>query len=119
MIMIEDICKSCGIKDENLRIFDPCDVAEAEKILKEELAKDEPSIMIARRPCALLKYVDKSNKHEIKDCKKCKVCMKVGCPAISWNDKGGAAINTALCNGCGLCANLCKPGCITGATGAK
>jgi indolepyruvate ferredoxin oxidoreductase alpha subunit len=112
MIMIENIAKACGIKDENLRIFDPCDIKEAERILKEELAKDEPSVLIARRPCALLKYVDKSAKREIKDCKKCKVCMKIGCPAIAWSDGKGAEINPALCNGCGLCENLCKPGCI-------
>ena len=112
IIAIEDIAKACGIKDSNIRIVDPCDVEESERVLKEELAKDEPSVVIARRPCVLLKYVKKDKKYEIKDCKKCKICMKVGCPAIAWSDANGAEINPALCNGCGLCANLCKPGCV-------
>jgi indolepyruvate ferredoxin oxidoreductase alpha subunit len=111
-ILIEDIVKACGIKDDNIRIVDPVDIVETERVLKEELAKDEPSVIIARRPCVLLKYVKKDKKYEVKDCKKCKICIKVGCPAISWSDANGALISPALCGSCGLCANLCKPGCI-------
>ena len=108
-IKIEDICKACGV--DNIRIVDPIDIAETERVLKEELEKDEPSVIIARRPCALLKYVKRDKKYEVKDCKKCKACIKIGCPSISWGEDG-AVINSVTCAGCGLCANICKPGCI-------
>ena len=112
MISLEAICKAAGIKEENIRAFDPCDIAEAEKVLKEELAKEnEPSVMIARRPCVLLKYVKKDKKYEIKDCKGCKACMVVGCPAIKFENKK-AEIDPSLCTGCGLCEKLCKFGAI-------
>ena len=81
-----------------------CDAA-----VKEELAADEPSVIISRRPCALLKYV----KHktplmvDADKCRSCKMCMKIGCPAISMTS-GKAAIDNTLCTGCGVCAQLCK-----------
>ena len=110
-ISIENICKGSGIKEGNIRVFDPCDMAESEKILKEELAKDEPSVLIARRPCVLLKYVKRDKKYIVKDCKGCKACMSIGCPAISFEDKK-AAVDASMCTGCGLCEQMCKPGCI-------
>jgi len=113
IVSIEEICKASGIKEENIKIFDPCDIAEAERILKEELAKDEPCVMIARRPCVLLKYVKKDKKYTIKehDCTGCKLCMAVGCPAIKFENKK-AIIEPSSCTGCGLCEKLCKFGAI-------
>lgn len=105
----EDVCRGAGIK--NIRISDPCDLAETEKILKEELEKDEPSVIIIRRPCALLKSVKKDKYCEVKNeaCKGCKMCMQIGCPAISFdNESRKAKIDTAICAGCGLCEKLCK-----------
>jgi indolepyruvate ferredoxin oxidoreductase alpha subunit len=107
IVSIEAICRAAGIKESNIKVFDPCDIAEAEKILKEELSKDEPSVMIARRPCAMLKHVKKDKKYAVKDCKGCKACMAVGCPAIRFENKA-ADIDPSLCAGCGLCRQLCK-----------
>ncbi|MCL2159918.1 MAG: thiamine pyrophosphate-dependent enzyme, partial [Oscillospiraceae bacterium] len=108
-ITIEAICEAAGIKKENIKIVDPCDIAETEKILVEELKKEEPSVIIARRPCVLLKNAKKPLKYAIKteDCKGCRVCMSGGCPAIKFEDKK-AEIDQSLCTGCGLCEKLCK-----------
>ena len=74
---------------------------------KTEVEADEPSVIIAQRPCALLKTVKYVGHCEItEDCKKCKQCLKLGCPAISLCD-GNIVIDTNQCNGCGLCINVC------------
>ena len=111
-IDLEALCRSMGFA--RVRVVDPYDLAESEKVLKEELAADEPSVIISRRPCALLKYV-KHNPPFIVDkdkCKNCKMCMKLGCPAISIHD-GKAVIDKTLCLGCGVCKQLCKFGAIS------
>lgn len=99
------LAKSIGI--ERISICDPFDVKEFERVVKEEVDADEPSLIIAQRPCALLKSVKYVGKARITDeCKKCKQCMKLGCPAISIKD-GKIVIDTNQCNGCGLCLNVC------------
>ena len=106
-IDLETLCKAVGIK--RVQVVDPYDLAQCDKVLKEELAAGEPSVIISRRPCALLKYV-KHNKPLSVDpekCKSCKMCMKIGCPAISMVD-GVAKVDNTLCTGCGVCAQLCK-----------
>ena len=106
-IDLETLCKAVGIK--RVQVVDPYDLAQCDRVLKEELAAGEPSVIISRRPCALLKYV-KHNKPLTVDpekCKSCKMCMKIGCPAISMVD-GVAKVDTTLCTGCGVCAQLCK-----------
>ena len=109
IISIEAICKASGIKESNIRIIDPYNMDESERVLKEELAKSEPSVIIARRPCVLLKYVKKDKKYTITNCKSCRRCMTIGCPAISINVKSGeTSIDASLCTGCGLCAKMCK-----------
>jgi len=108
-IDLEALCKAVGIK--RVRVVDPYDLGECDTVIKEELAADEPSVIISRRPCALLKYV-KHNKPLVVDkdkCKSCKMCMKIGCPAISMQD-GKAVIDNTLCTGCGVCEQLCKFG---------
>ena len=112
-ILIENIAKAVGVPEEHIRIVDPNDLAETEKVLKEELASDTPSVVICRRPCALLKYV-KHNPPLVIDhdkCVGCKACMKIGCPCISVKD-GKASIDQTLCNGCGLCTQMCRLGAI-------
>ena len=106
-IKIEDICRASGIKEGNIRIADPYNMEETERIIKEELAKDEPSVIIARRPCVLLKYVKQDKKYMVTDCKKCRRCLSIGCPAISLN-AGKAQIDASMCTGCGLCEKMCK-----------
>ena len=102
---LELLCKAVGI--DNVVVADPFDVKNFEKIVKEETAKDEPSVIIAQRPCALLKTVKYSGRCKITDkCKNCKMCLKAGCPAITVKD-GKPVIDPTQCNGCGLCINIC------------
>lgn len=104
------LCKAVGV--DSVRVCDPFNLKEFEKVVKEETEKDEPSVIIAQRPCALLKRVKYTGHCEINDkCKKCKACMKLGCPAISAND-GTVKIDMTQCNGCGLCINVCPFGAI-------
>ena len=99
------LAKSIGI--ERISVCDPFDVKEFEKVVRREVEADEPSLIIAQRPCALLKTVKYVGKAKVTEaCKKCKQCMKLGCPAISFND-GKVVIDTNQCNGCGLCLNVC------------
>ena len=102
------LCKAIGV--ESVVVADPFDVKNFEKVVKEEVEKDEPSVIIAQRPCALLKTVKYTGKCKINDnCRKCKMCMKLGCPAISF-DGERIVIDETLCNGCGLCFNVCPFG---------
>ena len=106
-IDLEALCKSIGIK--RVRVVDPYNLSECDSVIKEELSYDEPSVIISRRPCALLKYVKHSRPLYVQadKCKSCKMCMKIGCPAISMKD-GIAQIDSTLCTGCGVCSQLCK-----------
>ena len=106
-IDLESLCKAVGIR--RVRVVDPYDLAQCDVALKEELAADEPSVIISRRPCALLKYVKHNKPLEVDTdkCKSCKMCMKIGCPAISMKD-GKAVVDNTLCTGCGVCEQLCK-----------
>ena len=105
-IDLESLCRSVGIR--RVRVVDPYDLAQCDAVLKEELAAGEPSVIISRRPCALLKSV----KHkpaltvDADACVGCKLCMQIGCPAISM-EGGKAKIDATLCVGCGVCEQLC------------
>ncbi len=106
-IDLESLCHAVGIK--RVRVVDPYDMEICQTVIEEELEAKEPSVIISRRPCALLKYVKHpgpicSNPEK---CKGCKACMKIGCPAISMVD-GKAKIDATLCVGCGVCEQLCK-----------
>lgn len=104
------LCKAIGV--EHVVVCDPFDVKAFEKVVKEETQREEPSVIIAQRPCALLKSVKYTGHCTVTDkCKDCKMCMKLGCPAISIkNDK--VTIDATQCNGCGLCINVCPFGAI-------
>ena len=106
------LCHSIGI--EHVVVADPFDVKNFEKVVKQETDRDELSVIIAQRPCALLKSVKFSGKCVVnaETCKKCKRCMKLGCPAISMSADGSVHIDTTLCNGCGLCVGVCPFGAI-------
>lgn len=108
---LELLGKAVGI--DRVSIIDPFDLKQCEKVLKEELASDEPSLVIVQRPCALLKSVKFPGPIKINNekCKKCKMCMKLGCPAIV--DRGDyLEIDKTLCVGCGLCKNVFSFGAI-------
>ena len=108
-INLEALCKAMGF--ERVRVVDPYNLAECDQAIKEELAADAPSVIISRRPCALLKYVKHSAplKVDTAKCVGCKACMKLGCPAISMKN-GKACVDVTLCVGCGVCQQLCKFG---------
>lgn len=105
-IDLEALCRSMGFA--NVRVVDPYNLEQCDTVLKEELAKKEPSVIISRRPCALLKYVkhDKPLKVNPEKCRSCKSCMRIGCPAISMKD-GKAFVDTTQCVGCKVCSQLC------------
>lgn len=103
------LCKTVGC--DSVRVVDSYDLAEVEKTLKEELAADGVSVIVAKRPCALL---DRNYPAPctVSDCRKCGMCFKLGCPAIEKQADGSAKINASLCVGCGLCEKVCKFGAI-------
>lgn len=105
-----DLCKACGA--DSVRVTNAYDLKNTEKVIKEELAREGVSVIIAQRPCALL---DKSEKipHVVSDkCRNCKACLKLGCPAIIAG-KDRVSIDFSLCTGCGVCEQVCKFGAIT------
>ena len=104
---LEALCRALGIN--RVRVVDPYDLAACDAAIKEELAAEEPSVIISRRPCVLLKSVKTAPALRVNEdkCKKCKRCATLGCPAISI--KGGkASIDATLCVGCEVCVGLCK-----------
>ncbi len=110
-INIPALCRAMGVK--NVYEVNAFDLPLLEKTVKEETAKDEVSVIITKTPCVLL---DKRKKplyiaHEDK-CKKCGMCMKPGCPAMTKNADGTIHIDDTMCTGCGLCESLCKFGAV-------
>jgi indolepyruvate ferredoxin oxidoreductase alpha subunit len=114
-IDLEALCRAVGIN--RVRVVDPYNLAECDAAVNEETAADEPSVIISRRPCALLKTVKATPPLAVdaEKCKKCKACMKIGCPAISMTENG-AVVDATLCVGCGVCTQLCKFDAFTGVT---
>lgn len=105
------LCRSIGVKPENIRVTDPFDIEACMEVLKEETSKKEPSVIITDKPCI---FADRSVVeapyfiHEDK-CSGCRICTRLGCPAILWNEEGRVAyIDETLCTGCHLCIKVCK-----------
>ncbi len=117
-IDLEALCRAMGF--ERVRVVDPYNLEECDKVLKEELATEAPSVIISRRPCALLKYVKHNPPLTVNrdKCVGCKSCMKIGCPAISMKD-GKATIDNTLCVGCNVCSQLCPVGAFEGMVTGK
>ena len=105
-IDLEALCHALGIK--RVRVVDPYDLKATETAVMEEIEANEPSVIISRRPCALLKYVKAKPALQVDNekCRSCKMCMKIGCPAISMKN-GKAKIDATLCVGCDVCKQLC------------
>lgn len=113
-INIMNLCKAMGIK--NVTEIGAFDTEGLEKLLKEETAKDEVSVIITKAPCVLLKSnppITKKCYADSEKCKKCGMCMKPGCPALTKQADGTVKVDDTMCNGCGLCKGLCKFGAIT------
>lgn len=115
---LEAFCRAIGIR--RVRVVDPYDLVACDKAVKEELAAEEPSVIISRRPCVLLKYVKTAPPLRVENdkCRSCKRCMTLGCPAISMKD-GKAHIDATLCVGCEVCEQLCAFGAIVKGGEAK
>lgn len=106
-IDLESLCRAVGIR--RVRVIDPYNLEECDKAVKEEVNCGEPSVIISRRPCALLKTVKHPGPISVDSskCIGCKACMRIGCPAISIVDRK-AVIDATQCVGCGVCTQLCK-----------
>lgn len=132
-----ELAKALGVKPENARRVNPYNMEEFEKVVREETNKDETSvIVIADAPCVLLRRAIKSFNEPLSTdegvCTGCRRCLELGCPAVSWDvtkagdyktadgkvkkRKGTSVINTMLCNGCGLCYQVCRFNAIKGKT---
>ena len=103
---LEALCRALGI--ERVKVVDPYNLKECDQVLKEELAAEEPSVIISRRPCVLLKSVKLQPALHVNadKCIGCKACMRIGCPSISFRD-GKAVIDHTTCVGCGVCQQMC------------
>jgi indolepyruvate ferredoxin oxidoreductase alpha subunit len=125
VIDIEALCRAIGV--EHVHTVNPNDLEETLKIIKQEVERPEPSVIITRYPCALLPEMRKKEKPLYmilpEECTGCKSCLKLGCPAIEWisvtqeeagrlgfkeKQKGYATISSVLCDGCGQCVTVCK-----------
>ncbi len=111
-INLAELCRSVGVK--RVIEVDAFDVKGLEEIIKESVMGDELTVIIAKAPCALLKGQKFPNKCVVNSekCKKCGMCLKIGCPAITKASDGTVKIDETMCNGCGLCTNYCKFGAI-------
>lgn len=112
VLNLELLCQSVGVQD--VKVVDPFDIKASEAALKGSLAHEGPSVVIFRSPCALLPGLPVKKRYRVdtEKCRKCKRCMRLGCPAIESTATGGVAINASQCNGCGLCASVCPFGAI-------
>ena len=110
-VSLEMLAKAVGI--DRVRVIDPYNLEECEQVIREEVEADAPSVIISRRPCALLKYVKHKPPMKVNEekCVGCKMCMKIGCPAISMKEKK-SVIDFTQCVGCAVCSQLCKFGAI-------
>ena len=107
-IDLSELCRAVGVK--NVIEVNSFDVEKLEAIVKESVASDELTVIIAKAPCVLLKGQKFPNMCVIdtEKCKKCGACMRIGCPAITKQANGSIKIDETMCNGCGLCKNYCK-----------
>lgn len=105
-VSLEKLCGALGVN--RIVVCDPCDMEKFKSVVADEVAVEEPSVIIARRPCMLLPQVKAAPPLRIdpEKCRSCKMCMKIGCPAINFDKH--ASIDPTLCVGCELCVQMCK-----------
>ncbi|RMG58104.1 MAG: 4Fe-4S dicluster domain-containing protein, partial [Deltaproteobacteria bacterium] len=126
---LEALCRAIGVR--HVRTVNPNDLEETYRVLKEEVSRPEPSVVITKYPCVLLPEERRKEKPKyviiLENCTGCRSCLKLGCPAIEWvnitpeeavklglreKQRGYARINPVLCDGCGQCVGLCRFGAI-------
>jgi Pyruvate/2-oxoacid:ferredoxin oxidoreductase delta subunit len=101
---IANLCRAIGVK--NVFEIDPFEIKELEELIKTETARDELSVIITKRPCAMIVKQTEAPMMITDQCKNCRQCMKIGCPAIALKD-GKPYIIRESCVGCGLCSKVC------------
>jgi indolepyruvate ferredoxin oxidoreductase alpha subunit len=106
---IEKLVRGLGVA--SVRVIDPYDLIAVRAAITEEIAKDEPSVIIFRRACLLAEKVTAEPLMVIDECDSCKACMRLGCPALSW-ESDRARIEPSQCIGCDVCGQVCKAGAI-------
>jgi indolepyruvate ferredoxin oxidoreductase, alpha subunit len=104
---IEGLIRAIGVK--NIRIVDPLRLDQLEAALKEELARREPSVIIAKKPCVLLNKTPQIDHYYVDAelCKGCRLCIRTGCAGVSFLDQQKLAVMNPSCVGCGLCPQIC------------
>ena len=112
VVDIESLVLATGIAKERVRVVDPLDLPAVHKAIEDGIAAKGPFVIITKRPCVLIKEVARKNacKHcrvNREACKSCRMCLKIGCPAIAFSD-GKSGIDAVSCTGCGLCVQVCK-----------
>jgi indolepyruvate ferredoxin oxidoreductase alpha subunit len=107
-VNIYALCKALGV--DSVHEINAFDIDGLKKLVKEETAKDEVSVIITKSPCVLLKTTKITGVcRAIPDkCKKCGMCLKPGCPAVIKQEDGTIDIDDTMCTGCGLCMKRCK-----------
>ena len=115
MLDLEALCRGCGV--QHIAVVDPLDLAAVKRVLQEETQRDAVSVIIARRPCALIDKTPRVPYHT-EGCRDCGACLKVSCQAIE-RKNGQVEINASLCTGCGMCAQVCSFGAIVKGDDAK
>ena len=111
-IDLAELCRAVGVV--SVIEISSFDVAGLERVVRESVASDVLTVIIAKAPCVLLKGQSFPNVCRVNPdaCRKCGACMKIGCPAMTRGDDGRVRIDATMCNGCGLCTNYCKFGAI-------
>lgn len=104
---LKEVARAVGVK--NIRVVDPYDLEETERVITEEIKRDEPSVIITNKPCVLIDREKKRDKYRIDAelCKSCGMCYRVGCSAI-YREDNKANIDGFFCTGCGVCAQVCR-----------
>ena len=111
MIDIEKVVQAIGVPESNIRVIDPYDMEQNKNAVEDALKTDELFVIITKQPCALIKEVQRSREDlycqvNQEKCRKCKTCLKIGCPAISMKDNV-VSMDTNMCNGCTVCLQVC------------
>jgi len=121
VIDIESVVRSLGINDDRLRVIDPLDRDSVLEAIESGINTKGPFVIIAKSPCALLRETVRKNAGrccvvDADKCTGCKQCLRIACPAVSFENRKARIDVNAGCNGCGLCMQVCPAGAI-GRTG--
>jgi indolepyruvate ferredoxin oxidoreductase alpha subunit len=109
---LESLLRSLGV--EHLEVVDPYEIKKLRKVLRDAIRHPGPAVVVARHACLMLEAERKKQRQpidlDLDECNKCALCYDLGCPAVGWSDDTGPVIDATRCVGCGICAELCKPG---------